>query len=1748
MINQYLDYLDLEKYKAVLEACKKNAIAEFLKIMSDKAYAMIKSEHASPQIAPYFQNINNNETKLILCKYEFQTLHRSFLKLNQLITQYRQQSSDRLTLNELNEQTKNELKTLHEELHPYLIYLVPIDQRVNVQRLDHYLTDFLELKEANADDQLTDKQFTELMEEGNNNLLEIQHYWNGYHYDLTKRRFLTAEETQAFLQKEIPFSNFDNEPDNISQIKKLINALYYARKTFMDLELIDLQGNLGNLFDLYTLYKDTIESAYQASYLATHLDIDLYDLFRAELDFILPQLAKVQEFAYNYSHEQSKKIKINPLSYKVGEISGITADQMRPIGKDVDYNLLTSVGASLPDYLSKLTKSIKEYSSQIKEHEPTLNQEKLDELRDISVHLLNDIQQLQGNNLFVPLKLLNYIHIINNIITLSKNTLAQAGHLTESSQDLVRDKLAQLKYDLLPQLFGLVDKIEVNAMLKPGTLSTPLMEKVKELYDAVLFLPRKAIDFETKGAELLSIEDSQFIELRLELAYKRIDKANKILYKNQKVKDAAKEFFNRLSQKEFQNSSLNQLSTKTKEKLIQHYKIIKPYMERINPHLSDIIISSLLSSENESNKSRLGSFRDWLSGSLSEDHITVITEQQSSLENLLTKEVDSQLFHIRLNKELIRFVQTESDLILCPYSNKTNVYILDEALALDIDVNETKFTFDHHEFDALHHSFPKLNQLITQYKTQPNEQAKNELKALHPYLIYLVPIDQKANARRLTHYLTDLLAQKETDASNQLTNEQFTELMEKGNNHLLEIKCHWNNNSHYDLTKKRFLTAEEAQTFIQIEKLKKQFIQENGYFVLAENTEEMLTADQALQLREWYRDKDNKLAGIQKKYAGFKVLLRTNNVLENLLLIGSLTEETKEKLRRSYCTLQNYFIDVIPLEDRQQALEFDRSLVALLTNKTLEDPQTAPTYVAFQNLDGLFQQFFSQAKKDLHKNFQKYSSLTERKFISENNEAKLTPSINNERAQYLLKHTNLSKSVNNFRTALGKMVQLFNEPMREELKPQADGIPYPEMEDPNTLLSQCKQVRAIKDIYNGLFHLEGIAIELEKLPDENLNSSSSNSLSVKTQKGRYVYYLFQEYNHIIQIKELSKRLVDDPHARLITQELMRKAHALYAAFQGQTGEYQIDSDQIDVPGKVQYNSIWYTLNAFYISPKHIRALNNTNYLTAKELDHLHQRAKNATLIIEELIRNSNSHFKLFLQSPNMLILYKELKQKLNEFSTTGRDAVLNNLDKIRSTVFTPMLKEADLWERELGLVPGSLSEPLRGITNEYFKGLLHSLKLDSQKHIDLVCDSKPLEQRIAVVTQNINEIRAQQEEETQYFAEISILHQLMQEYKRLMQGYKHFDDVPEKVVSLETRIRYKQNITQTYKAVLPKLCKLIQAQQVNIAPSTNEKDHLFDALCNKDLIKERKPLFTEIEALVTASHHYGLGVQATLHMQLNIETASSDYLTQLIQTEQREKVIFIDEYAQEVFAKQLNNACTHHPEALFYTGVEYTNILKTYLLDSKELIINRAKEAQAQKKDITESIKAQLREHISAFEKLHSVINALNKLRKYITEAKSTNPPFESAETIRNKDQVVLNLETIAQNTNLSIQERLERLRNEIHKRSEVIINEDGQESKPKQSFEEVILAHRTPALFTLDYLKACLYDLLEALHLYTPKRVQLYNNVKNAMDEPVLNRFSLFSKPIAEKPSLRKHKTVVPEAQEPAVEPDAAAANGPAV
>ncbi|MBL7480870.1 protein SdhA [Legionella bononiensis] len=1601
------------------------------------------------------------------------------------------------------------------------------------------------------------------------------------------------------INKEgVPYTNYDLDPDNISQIKKLINALYYARLTLEDIERIDLSQKKYESLKL--IYQKTIHQAYEACYLLTHLDVDIRDMFSEELQFILPMFRQLMAFADSHSEETkefAESLKRYPLSYKIGEITGTAIDQMQPNSGDLDYKFLTQFSAVLPSYIDQLTQYIKEYSSEIIEKEPSLNNEKLEELQTAALKLLNDLENIKGNSLFLSFKVLNYIHIMRNIITLSKSSLEQMGHFSDSSQDVIRNNLAQLKYVVLPTLFGLVDKIEENAMLGPGTLSTPLMEKIKPLYALLIHYASKPVNFQEKGEELLSIEDSRFLALRLERTYGRIDAANKAIFKIQKAEEALTSFYEIIENPLYKDLALHQLPQETKNQLITHYKLIKPYMTQKDFDLNDRIIDSLQGPETYS--SWIGKPYRWLRSQLPADHISIIIERKNTIQTLISKKRATQEFHINLNMDLINSVSKKTNLVLFPYNDQTNVFSVDESEAVHAsntcallnltnkynlkltpkikfapqtlyleETNEglkydlinlngkpvtaiipwsklTEFPHDVREIIASKDRYlPKLLELTANAgHTKPTDNLKLVAIEKHdPQTIYLETTDKGLKYEVITpegktataiipwkklndfpHDVSLILASKDQYLSRLLeitseaghtlnsTDLKFDEIkgLLKGksavilfnneelvyanstNQTVRTLKATESNQTSFDQLKATCTHAYKVASDNELKLITDVtgrphlgFKVVKGQHVLS--NPKNLSADQALDLHQWYRNKRDKFMVAKNAYDEFIALLKkqiTNPGMtgSGVLQISRLDKTVRERCRNLYNLFQPYFINGVPTELKASALEFDKYLVHSFSGES--EQSTAPAIDMFQQLDEHFQVYFTEIDLSWGRKSRAYLKMAQDKYAEENEETPLQhdATIGN-RGHHLIQHTNYSKYVHNFRMDLNKVLLFLNQSMQAELRPQQHGIPFPELEDPNKLAIQCKQVLAIKRIFNSLFHVEGIMHELEKL-----NNRSSET--------RYVYHLLLAYGHIDEIMKMSKELATDPHFSLIGRDLLEKAQNMYATIQAHSDPYQVAHAEVNYNKPVQSNGMWYVLNAFYISPKHIRSLRNNTFLTVEELNELHISAKRSAVQIEAIVNSAGSYFQLFLQVPNMFSLYSNLTSKLNEFISTAHDTAMNNLDQFGPKVFTPMLLEADLWEDKLGLIPGTLSGPMKQIIDEFYKGLLRPLELDAKTHVDLICNKATVEKRLEITQQKIDSAEQHLKKLEKNYKHINKFSSLLEEYQSFSGGLLPADRF---VIEFT-----KKKLIEGYQKALPKLVTL----QKKISLDPEKTDPEFDALINTNL-KEYLPKLSQIKELISASQNYYLGIKATYQMQLNTAKEKLTYLNKLSDAQDQANLLFIKEYTTESFNKQMEAFCNRHI-GLQYTDKEYRNKLREYLLTFKEQIIDEAKTID----DINLAVKNLLKEKIKMFEQqnfakyfhLDTVRVALAQFKNYFsisTLAIERNYSlFENEKTLGEKTEKINKLLEFAEDEQLTIDERFSKISFDVK----------------DPSFGRIILAHKQEDHFSFTYLIQCVVSILEALSLYTPARKKLYNDLQTSVNnKPQINelskRFGLFA------------------------------------
>ena len=1372
-----------------------------------------------------------------------------------------------------------------------------------------------------------------------------------------------------------PFTHFELEPDNITQIKKLINALYHARLALLDLEHMNIH-DLGDSYqNIKLLWNHTIEEVYQASYLFTHLDIDIREMFGQELSMIMPlisQLDDVFQKKTGGTQKMAETLKTFPLSYKVGEVTGTAVQQMRPSTGDYDYSFLTQFSADLPGYIDSLSKWIREYSSVIikqqvhHNHEGTeelqqgaewdtfqdlllpVDRKKTEELQQVALSLLNDIEHLKGNSLFVSLKFLKYIHVVNHIITLSMRTLDEIGNLNDSSQDVIRDNLAQLKYKLLPELFSLVDKIEEHTLLTPGTLSLPLMSKTKELYALLIEKASIPVNFQVKGEELLSIEDAPFINARLAGTHQRIDSAKSVLFKIKKAQAAFDGFYKMVESLDGQ-TYLSQLSRKTKDELIEYYKLIKPYVMQADVDANEAIINALQGSAPWfANK--------YISTAHPKEKIASVLEIQKKIQQVITKKKETQNFYLKLNSALEASITQHAELVLFPYKSKGNLFITDEFALLSLKDAQLK---------------------SSQFKNENHD---------------IVIIDKK-----------------------------------------------------------------------------------------------QLTFDQAFELHQLYAKKQTKFEKALKSYMQFLELLKEYDVRKTIngkrfLDFSNLPKGLKAELRILYMIFQPYFIDGVLAGFNDSAADFDIFLVRSF-DATVTAP-IAPALDLFGLLEEHYQKYFSTFDLMWRKKSNEFLKLAEETHDNEYRELPLqVDAISGNRHHHVIQHTYYSKFAREFRIALFEVTSLFNEALRKSLTPQTYGVPFPELEDSNLVLAEAQYVIALKQVFNSLYYIEEILLQLEKL-----NNKSWESM--------YVLHLYYVYKHLLKLHSSMERLKSDPKLKFIIGELYNKTQLILATVQEHSEAYKVASETISNE-PITTNSLWYSLNAFYISPKHIRALRNTHYLTAEELNQLHSQAKNATVVIENLIKNSSSYFKLFLQSPKMLKLYRELTNKMNEFISTSHDAVMNNLDQFQSQIFTPMLVEADRLEDSLGLQPGLFSAPLKNIIDEYYKGLLKPLSLDSKTHIDLACDKTPLNQRVKHIQGQIEEVTTELVTLRKRYRAVEVLNTGLEKHASL----QHILPCPE-----HSQIAAQASLVSLYKEALPTLVKL--QKTLNIGASDAPADIVLDQYLNST-INEFDFGISNIRGVANAAHHKYLGLQATAEMKLATAKEKLAYLQDLEVSQDNDKEDFVKKYTTESFTKQVKELSKRHI-GLHFTYREYTKKIGNYLLTFQDEIIDKAKLAE----DINQEVNSLLKDKISQFEQIHypqfyqleMIRAALSKFNAYFdhsnAEIEHGNSLVENKVSLNAKVEQITTLADLCKNKSLPVADRILAIKNHVK----------------NPNFERIMLSHQEVNTLSFNFLALAFLSLLEALYLYTPPRKKIYIQLNQAIKEEIpinelTHRFGLFVK-----------------------------------
>jgi hypothetical protein len=1463
---------------------------------------------------------------------------------------------------------------------------------------------------------------------------------------LTEQNYF-SDEVQPYFSNfnsdpsQEPFTNFASEPKQVRQVKQVINALYHAQLAFEKVQSIE---NISHL----KVGPSILDHAYQASYLITHLDIDINEILGEEtVQHVLWALAQIQNYA---SEHQDTGIKLasflNTLSaHTVGWAAGVAIDQMQPTGGSFDYDFLTQFGALLPGYIQEFREYMqKQFAPTLTRYQPTVNSTKLEDLQEAASKLLKSLENLQSGDILISFKASNYIKILRHIFTLSTSILEQIGYTNDSSQKLVCHYLKELKYVYLPALFSLVDRLEAQAMLKPGTLSKPLMAQIKPLYEELGLYAAKIVNFSERGKELLTIEDEPFTQLRLKPLYERIANAQWHLIEHKVTQTACEGFFKILAAQEKQ--SLARLPKETKLLLTNHYKFLHPYLKAIDPDLAVRVVNGLNEKEGSFWKANDG----WI---LSAKEIPEILDVQTKLLDEINKHIHTHEFHIKLNEDILDSI-TSAPIAVFPGIVGENRSDIDEIKVLGFD------------------------------KAVPSQ---------------------------------------ETPA----------------------------------------------------------FINKENSTVIA--NPDLLNAEQLRKLYEYHAIEISHLKKIKTAWDNFQEYIAQDPNLTNIP-----NPETKARLRSWYCLIHPYFLQTF--KDSKAALTADETIINKLSDAT-ENNKAAQV----ECFDEAIKIALSEKLKILSSQHELRLSdlsklITEKRYKAiQAQSLEVLGNAHQERADFVLQQK-YSESIAAYRTSLYQLIDMFSESFKQSFKPAMEGVPFPALADRKNAFLEAKQVVGMKRIFNSLYYLEQICLQLEQLHNNDYKYADNllNAANKLSDKYAYVNCIIKAKSEADKLLDTIKELAADPHFSLLATDLKEKAAALYGVFMQQKEIYAVSSEDIHLQHlaekepPVHSSGLWYALHTFMVVPEHLYALNKgENFSGTNRLEIANKRAKQAAVNIERIIAESNSYFKLFLDIPTMYPLYKELKNKLKDFTQASYVTAISNLEALNTDLFTRILIETDTWEEKLGLKPGLLADPMKAIFDEFYKGLLEPLDLTSQERIILVSNLAPITARKEAAqnrkdaaklnlsipqmeldsdgflslnnqTVNLEESIPQMELDSDDFLSLNNQTVNLEEsipqmeldsddFLSLNNQALNLEDDKYRFSSISLQDRYallntletelssysrphpkgkeeelklqEEKITKLFNLALPLLTDMgTQLKLFASLPSEkqpNPAECFLQSILDQSSVQntEKSPLAkTNISQLISTIVSYYRGLDNSARFEMDTAEERIKYL-EGVQSKQKEATRqFIEEYTAKTYEKQFHIITSSY--ILLHTRDEYNQALQNKLLECKESVISTVRnsairELEDNQKyiDIDQNIKVFLDEqakdfansHFSEYQKLEKVRNSIAEFEVYFSKMQQSasfaesGSLFENQTTLSKKIPEITRLKKIATQTGDSIKSRLDAIKAIVE----------------TTAFKTKILSHRHHETLTFSWLQQWLISLCTTLGIYTPKHQAITERLLKAAVPP---------------------------------------------
>ena len=1201
-------------------------------------------------------------------------------------------------------------------------------------------------------------------------IVPLDHLWRA---DTTKLDY-SAALTPLYLhilQKKAHI-HYNKLPSQVSQMRKILLGIHFSKETLTMVG--QLNGNVTLMLDIANEYwyqtGKISDAAHQGLLLLlTDYDIDLTERFAhliLEASFLRERFEDYSEWKHDADQQSDDKIS---LSYSMGHLMGFATRHIHSKKGDMDFEALSQLAADMPRHLDQLTTWMNQQTDTIHQYTPNIEQKELQALQNEANKLLETLKKHQTTQLSA-LQIIHYIRLIRQVWVLLNSNFQQVGPLHSAYQALLFTYLKITKEQLFVKLFAIIDKIEVELMLDPCSLSQPCMQWVSKQFESLTDHIQNLANFNTHP-ELLKLEDACFMK------YRRFAITG--------LKNECEQVLRTLTWGEQQTSLLFNTSD-LEPKNIAAYRVLAPYLRKIAPEIYKL----------ETNEDSL------ISRLRNED---VVASIQHRLKHYFIKAKATEKLRQRQCDTLIKTIDERAELTLFPY----NVFEGFDMTLRRVTSKHTDIKSDAYQKTLPKHRFILFKNYDKTYHAWGNDGTRFVLKEIPTPLIpenIIEQFSELANSKSLD---------KELPYHNRFSD--FYSHIGTLRSHIkFASPLHCSETSVFQdsppLSELMMVPIDWANTQLLSQPVKltrTEFFPKKRRIEVSElnshDQHNLLISDPAtLRLEEtWaiyhlYQNKIEEFNHAKKAYDELLQLIEKH--FRNK--IDALTINTKclqKKCRRLYQYIQPY------LSELPDFIKLDQYFIHAFS--FFDETVGSKILINDKFYYNLKRFNFDQSKRVTY--WQNRSAVwlqnAEDTYNKGPSNAKATE--DNQREKFILQSQHLSTYIDYIRTQLFKINSIFNEHVQTFLRPEPQGVPFSRIP---TQAEASPSIRFYIRLVNIFYHLKQLAMGLESL--ERVENTTIRNFQIL--KNQYT-------ENIEPLLELGSALYSDPDMFNLLQEVYDNGLSLVPKCATLIRPYTTDVNTILPLEKIaRYPHIWNVMNAVYLLPDTIQSLtqgktwdkertihllqipsnlndfgrprqerltllqhNSDYYIYSKSpyggywsvsplkdkdiipllkdinftqdmltyhsiyeplylnlvqkgyhvtpLDKTQRQAKQATLLVDYLIDNSESYWNLIFSGWSIYRLNIELQEKLSNITKISHNAVVDNLSVINHTHFGEWIKYLDRLEHRLGTPPGAFTNPAKESFDLWFQGLVFPLDMTFNKKQDLVCSSVTTQQRKA---------------------------------------------------------------------------------------------------------------------------------------------------------------------------------------------------------------------------------------------------------------------------------------------------------------------------------------------------------------------------------------------------------------------------------